>query len=163
MNITLIGMPGAGKSYFGRKLADKLKYNFVDFDLIIEKEYKMTLPKVLDHLGDLEFIKKEGEVVIDGTKDKNSLIISPGGSIVYNQEAMKHLSSISKIIYLKSNLENIEKIVAKRPRGVVGLKNKSVSELYKERSIFYEKWAELTVDVHQTEEKVIDTILKFLK
>jgi len=37
MNITLIGMPGVGKSGVGRKLASRLEFDFLDADNIIEK------------------------------------------------------------------------------------------------------------------------------
>lgn len=45
---------------------------------------------------------------IDHTQKRDSLVISPGGSIVYSNSAMKHLKNISKIIYLKTSLEIIK-------------------------------------------------------
>ena len=35
-NLTLTGMMGVGKSTLGKKIAKKLKYNFVDVDKVIE-------------------------------------------------------------------------------------------------------------------------------
>ena len=38
--ITLIGMMGTGKSKYGRLVANNLKFNFYDIDLLIEKNLK---------------------------------------------------------------------------------------------------------------------------
>ena len=42
-NITLIGMPGAGKSTLGVVLAKKLGYRFVDTDLLIQESVERLL------------------------------------------------------------------------------------------------------------------------
>ena len=90
MNITLIGMPGSGKSYIGKELAKQLNYSYVGLDDIIEEEYKLSVPKILDKLGETNFLKKQQEDAIFYTAKKDKLIISPGGSIVYTEDAMKH-------------------------------------------------------------------------
>lgn len=147
MNITLIGMAGAGKSTVGKKLAKKLKYKFIDVDKIIEKKNKAKLQKLIDKFGDKKFIKIEENAVLSLKKPKNS-IISPGGSAIYSKKAMKFLKKNSKIIYLNASFESINKrLKNKSARGIVGLKNKSLKALYKERLPLYKKYADLTVKI----------------
>ena len=51
MNITLIGMPGSGKSSVGRVLARRLGYAFLDVDPLIVAAYAAaTLQEVLDDI-----------------------------------------------------------------------------------------------------------------
>src|SRR5579864_9119847 len=133
MNITLIGMPGSGKSYIGSKLAKQIGYELIELDTILEKEFKMTLQQVLDSLGESVFLRKQEEDAILYTKDKDNLVISPGGSIVYTENAMKHLREISKIIYLKLPFNIVEHRIKKVSRGIVGSKKKTLKELYEER------------------------------
>jgi shikimate kinase len=162
MNITLIGMPGSGKSYFGKKLADKLGYSLIELDLVTEQKYNLPLQKVLDNIGEEKFLKEQGDDAVVHSKNKSNVVISPGGSIVYTEFAMAHLKSVSKIIYLKTNFETIEKRVGKKPRGIIGLKEKTLKELYDERVRLYEKWADHFVDAEQGESEIMDLILKNL-
>lgn len=97
-NIILIGMPGAGKSTTGIVLAKKTGYKFIDSDLLIQEKYGMLLQDIIEKYGTEGFNKIENNINSSIKTDKS--VIATGGSVVYGKEAMQHLKSIGKIIYL---------------------------------------------------------------
>lgn len=147
-NIVLIGMPGAGKSTLGVVLAKILNYNFIDADLLIQNQCDKTLQKVIDALGPDGFIEVENEVLCTLQADKS--VIATGGSAVYSEEAMKHLSEIGTIVYLYVSYGELEsRLGGLHERGVV-MKNgigMSLADIYEEREPLYEKYAEVTIDI----------------
>ena len=148
-NIILIGMPGAGKSTLGIVLAKILNKQFVDADLVIQSQCDKTLQKLIDACGPEGFIQVENEILRD-IRAENS-IIATGGSAVYSDEAMKHLSSIGTVVYLQVSYEELEnRLGGLHERGVV-MKNgigMSLADLYEERVPLYEKYADLTIDIN---------------
>ena len=141
-------MSGVGKSTIGKKLASDIGYEFIDVDKIMESREGVVLQEILDKMGDEGFIKLEEQAILNLSSIQNS-IISPGGSVIYSDKAIEHLKSISTFVYLKISLEELEKRlpISKRIRGIVGLKHKTLAELYNERTPFYEKYADIIIDV----------------
>ena len=87
-NITLIGMPGAGKSTLGVVLAKILGYEFLDSDLLIQKEEKRRLYQIIDEEGEEGFKTIENRV--NASIDTENTVIATGGSVVYCSEAMEY-------------------------------------------------------------------------
>lgn len=148
-NIILIGMPGAGKSTLGIVLAKIMNYNFIDADLVIQNQCDKTLQRLIDACGPEGFIQVENEI-LSGLEAENS-IIATGGSAVYSDEAMKHLTEIGRVVYLQITLDELKnRLHDLQERGVVlkGGIGMSLEELYDERLPLYEQYAEITVDVN---------------
>lgn len=147
-NIILIGMPGAGKSTLGVVLAKILNYSFIDADLLIQSQCDKTLQKIIDACGSDGFIEVENEVLCTLSADQS--VIATGGSAVYSDEAMKHLSSIGTVVYLQVSLKELEnRLGGLYERGVVmkdGI-GMCLNALYEERIPLYEKYAEVTIDI----------------
>ena len=145
MNITLIGMPGAGKSTVGVVLAKRMGMDFIDTDLIIQKEYNKTLSEIINEKGIEEFKKVENDVI--SKLELDNTIIATGGSAVYGKEAMKHLRDISKVVYIELTEENIEdRLGDLNERGVVLEDGETLQELYDERIPLYKKYAHIIVN-----------------
>ena len=98
-NIVLIGMPGVGKSTVGVILAKELGYQFIDADLLIQKQEKRLLREIIAQEGVDGFIQIENQV--NASIETDRTVIATGGSVVYGREAMEHLKKISTVVYLK--------------------------------------------------------------
>jgi len=162
MNITLIGMPGAGKSTIGRALAQRLNYTFIDVDYLIKEKAGMTLQTLIDKQGDFALIKFEEEAILK-LEQVDECVISTGGSVVYSVQAMEHLQKVSKIIFLDAPFRSIVKRIRNtRNRGIVGLRDRSLRELFEERAILYRKYADFSINIRERENvlKIVERIIK---
>ena len=106
-NITLIGMPGVGKSTLGVVLAKILGYQFLDSDLLIQKQEKRKLSCIIEEDGIEGFKKIENRV--NASIEVQDTVIATGGSVVYCDEAMRHLKAVGKVVYLKLSYQAIRK------------------------------------------------------
>ena len=159
-NIVLIGMPGVGKSTIGVILAKVLGYQFIDADLVIQKEEGKLLKEIIDEVGPAGFIEVENRV--NASICAENSIIATGGSVVYGEQAMEHLKEIGTVLYLSLPYEEIKKRLSDiKGRGVVLREGQTLRDLYNERTVLYEKYADVTICENGLNvEETIDEILK---
>ena len=145
MNIILIGMPGCGKSTVGVVLAKAANLDFIDSDLVIQKQMGAKLSQLLDERGDEGFRAIENRINAELIAEDS--VIATGGSVVYGEEAMRHLKDIGTVVYLKLSYEAIEdRLGDLHARGVTIQPGWTLRDLYNERVPLYEKWADIVVD-----------------
>lgn len=159
MNLILIGMPGCGKSTVGVVLAKAANMDFVDSDLIIQREMGMKLSKIIERHGDDGFRDIENHV--NASLDAVNSVIATGGSVVYGEEAMRHLKALGKVVYLKLSCAAItERLGDLHARGVTIRPGWTLRDLYDERCPLYERWADLVIDCeHLRLREVVEAIL----
>jgi shikimate kinase len=144
-NISLIGMAGCGKSTLGKALSKELNVEFLDTDSLIEEKHQLTLEQIKTKYG-YQFLRSEEEKVIMNITSTIK-IISTGGSAVYSDKSMLHLSKFSKIIYLDTPFDIIKnRIENGEDRGLAVVPGTSIEDAYKERIVLYEKWGELKLN-----------------
>jgi shikimate kinase len=144
-NITLIGMPGAGKSTTGVILAKILGMGFIDTDVRIQTDQGKTLQQIVDESGHLALRAVEERIV--RSLDVRNHVIATGGSVVYSKMAMDHLRSLSTIVFLKCGLEELRRRIRNfDSRGIARKRGQSFDAVFRERQPLYRKYAELTVD-----------------
>ena len=144
-NVVLIGMPGAGKSTVGVVLAKVLGYQFIDSDILIQDREKRLLKDIIEQDGLEGFIQIENDVNASiNTKDS---VIATGGSVIYCEEAMRHLKSIGTIVYIKLSFDTLDSRLGNiQQRGVALKEGQTLYSLYEERCPLYEKYADVIVE-----------------
>lgn len=144
-NLTLIGMPGAGKSTVGIILAKNLGWSFIDTDILIQINTQKTLQQIIDESDYLQLRVIEETQILKLNIDNH--IISTGGSVAYSEKSMAHLKKISRVIHLDAGFETIEKRINNfETRGISKAHDQSFRDLYEERQRLYRKYADITID-----------------
>ena len=152
-NIVLIGMPGAGKSTVGVVLAKTAALEFVDTDLLIQKQTGRKLQEIINNDGIEAFLKIEGEVI--SKLDCKNSVIATGGSAVFSESAMNNLSRNGIIVFLDVPLDEIKcRVNNITTRGIAMKPGETLETVYNERLPLYKKYADITVDLADTEHTV---------
>ena len=147
MNVTLIGMPGAGKSTLGVVLAKMLNMQFLDVDLLIQTRHGETLQQLIDERGAQAFIELEDEAL--RSIEVDNTIIATGGSAVYSPDAIAYLGTTGPVVYLEISYDELVKRLGDlEERGVVMTGSvHTLRDLFDERRPLYERCASATVNV----------------
>lgn len=161
--ISLVGMPGAGKSTVGVLLAKMMGLGFCDTDLDIQLHKRATLQEILEREGHLSLRAIEEKVLLEIPLDHS--IISTGGSVVYSRSAMQRLSGAGPVVYLQTDFVTLEKRVCATPdRGIASSAEQSFADIYAERIPLYEQYADITIDTTDaTAEEVAKSVLEKLR
>lgn len=163
-NITLIGMPGSGKSTVGVLLAKALGYDFLDIDLLIQRREGALLQDILDSRGVSAFLDAEERAVCSVACEGH--IIAPGGSAVCREKAALHLKSLGPVVYLRVPLEELSgRIKNLSTRGIAMEPGQTLADVLAVRAPLYEKYADLVIDCGggQTLAQTAEQVLQHLR
>ena len=144
--VTLIGMPGSGKSTIGVLLAKLLGLDFVDTDILIQTREGALLQDVLDRRGVDGFLELEADVLCS-LSFPDGAVMAPGGSCVAHRRAMEHLKELGSVVYIKLPYEAVEpRITNLDTRGIAFRPGETLRDIYDVRTPLYEKYADITVE-----------------
>ena len=162
-NIALIGHMGSGKTLIGKLLAQKINYQHIDSDKLIEKNAKKTINKIFESQGEKSFRKIE-ENTITSISIKNIVLSLGGGSILSNKTRSfikKNYITVFLDIETKILTERLSKS-SKRPLlNGVNINNK-IKELDKTRRKYYLE-ADILIKYNNTPEECIYKIINEIK
>ena len=159
-NLVLIGMPGSGKSTVGVLLAKKTSRDFIDTDVIIQTSQQRTLQDIVDRDGYRTLRKIEETVLLDLSLTNH--VIATGGSAVYSDQAMKHLSDNGVVIFLDVTMATLQSRVHDfATRGIAKRPDQSLTDLFEERFALYTRYADITIATDSfTHEQVCGEIIR---
>ena len=106
MQVSLIGLPGSGKSTVGRQLARRLQRRFVDSDHEIEERLGCSIREYFEFEGEERFRDLEERVLDELTQDPDC-VLSTGGGAVLRPANRQRLHERSHVVYLKSNPDDL--------------------------------------------------------
>ncbi len=165
MNIILIGFRGTGKTTVGKLLANRLKRDFVDTDVYIEKGIGKTIQEIFEKEGEKGFRNIEAEAIEKISKMEN-MVIAAGGGVVLKSENIKNLKNNGCLILLEATPEVIynrliqdEKTAQQRPSLTKKNPYEEIKHLIVQRQQFYEDAADYKIDTSNiTCEEIVEEI-----
>lgn len=152
LNVTLIGMPGCGKSTIGKALAEKLGRKLIDTDEAIKAIYGKTPAEIIEKDGEAEFRRME-HVAAEWAGKRTGKIIATGGGIVKRADNRRALAQNGIIVFINRRLEDLP--TDGRPLSLAN----GVESLYAERLPIYRAWCDIEVENKGTVDEVVDKIL----
>ena len=163
-NIFLIGPMGAGKSTIGRRLARKLKLEFLDSDQAIENRTGARIALIFEIEGEKGFRKRESEI-IDELTNQSGVVLATGGGAVLDPVNRQKLAERGLVVYLRAGLDKLLKRTArdtKRPLLNTDNPRERIKELLNTRTPLYEEIADLIVDTDkQPVSQIVEEICKY--
>jgi shikimate kinase len=155
--IFLCGFMGSGKTTIGKRLAEKLQYEFADTDLLIEDQLRMSVKDIFKLKGETVFREMEQNVLSRLLSKPDPVVIALGGGLLLDSTNLRDILYDGVLVYLKCTLTVIKERLrntANRPL----LETDNWEFLHTMRLINY-GFASITVDVSsKTPEQIIDEI-----
>lgn len=119
MIIVLIGYMASGKTSVGKKLANKLNYDFIDLDDFIEEKENLSVSEVFKSKGEVYFRKQETVYLNQVLQTQDNIILSVGGGTPCYSSNMETILNTdhTKSIYLKATIGTLsEKLLRKKAK-----------------------------------------------
>ena len=148
-HITLVGLPGCGKSTVGRQLVRRLQLPFLDSDSVIEQRIGCSIRDYFAREGEDAFRDVEQSVLADLAAAPGAMVLATGGGIVLREANRLCLQRSGTVVYLRSTPEELARRLrhdTQRPllQGVDPLTR--LRDLYAARDPLYREVAGFTID-----------------
>lgn len=160
MKIIIVGFMGVGKTSVGKRLAEKLNFDFIDTDYEIELSQDMSISNIFQNYGESYFRKLEKQT-LNKVLNRNNIVISTGGGIITDKDNYNILKNEEKVIFLDASVETIinhlHNEINKRPLLYESENlRKKIEELLSNR---YEKYIDVSDIIIDVNDKNIDEVI----
>lgn len=165
MNLILFGFKRCGKTHFGKRLAEKLGYDFIDTDHLIEGLFdnKLTSRQIAERIGLPEFRKLETQA-IQTLMPKDKTIISVGGGAVLDPNNVNMLKKIGRLVYLELDEETLKKRTLEHLPSYLDPSEPlaSFEKMVQEREPIYEQIDAVKLNIAEKSEEEVLTMLSHI-
>lgn len=165
--IVIVGFMGVGKSTIGRLLANRLRWNFVDLDEVIEREFGCSIPDVFETWGEKAFRDKErtSALTMCGPQSNSRRVIALGGGTFTQESVRAHCMKHTWVVLLDLSWEQwrelrMPQIIDSRP-VLKNLSLEATHDLFDQRSAQYTHHHRFLIDKLSPDE-VVDRIVDAL-
>lgn len=148
MFISLIGLPGSGKSTVGRQLARRLQLPYADADQVLERRIGCPIREYFEREGEEAFRDLEEQVLDELTQQPG--VLSTGGGAVLRAVNRQRLRERGKVVYLKSTPEELMRRLrhdTQRPLLQVNDPLQRLRDLQAMRDPLYQETAHFVIDI----------------
>lgn len=156
-NVSLIGMPGCGKSTIGSALAKQLGKTFVDLDEEIERRTGNNIPDIFAREGEEAFRRYEAETLADVAKHTGQ-IIACGGGVIKNPANVRALRQNGSVLWVQRPLGKLA--TGGRPLSQGGA---ALKQLQAERTPLYQAAADAVLDNSSTLAAAVQAAVQLLE
>ena len=125
-------MMGVGKSTVAKILANKLAFNFIDIDSLIEKQEGSSINLIFKNKSENYFRMIENKISLRELKKEN-LVISLGGGAFMNNKIRKEVKNSSISFWLDINVNIlVQRLKKTRKRPLLFNKNlnEAINKIY---------------------------------
>ncbi len=168
--IFLIGFMGSGKSSIGERLAQRMGWQFVDTDRLIEATHHITIAQIFAQQGESAFRAIECEVLAQLLPQRH-IVVATGGGMACKQENIEKMNAAGTTIYLQASSENLANWLKSERQNRPLIAQQSEEQLYQyivqtlsQREKFYQQ-ATFTICVDQnytTDNEMVGRIVELL-
>ena len=147
-NIVLTGFMGSGKSAVGRRVAGRLRFQFVDTDQVIIERAGMPISGIFAQHGEEHFRHLE-TAALESLGSLRRCVIATGGGVVVKERNHAILKSLGFVVWLTASEEVIFERVSrtdKRPLLQTGDPRATIRGMLAARRPVYESAAQFTLD-----------------
>ena len=160
--VFLVGFMCSGKTTFGKLLSKSLGWSFVDIDQEIERKEEMPIKEIFEKKGEEYFRKLEFEM-LRSVAEKEKVVVSTGGGLGANLEAMEFMKSKGLVVWLKIDFETFLERCGQDPSRPLLKKGKEeLLRLFENRTQVY-KQAHLVLDGTGNPEELILKVFEACK
>ena len=144
-NIYLIGPMGSGKTTIGRRVAKRLKMEFLDCDRNLEKQTGASVNLIFDVEGESGFRNRESRMLKVLTS-RHNILLATGGGTVLEQQNRELLKRTGLVVYLQTPVSlRLHRLRQDRTRPLLqeGDREQKLTRLAADRNPIYEELADL--------------------